>query len=144
MLILAVIIVAGLVALSWLDVQDSSTKGTVEVPDAITKTAAGMAREARALVAEAGRPEAPKFRLVTLTGQPYTQESLRGQPALLMFWAPWCKVCQRELPVLGQFYLKQKPTPLRVLAIGFADTRGHVEEYVRAHPSTFVFPTAYD
>ena len=143
MLILAVI-AAFLVTLSWRDENDSSNKGTVEVLDAITKSSAVMVRDARALAGEAGRPEAPKFRLVTLAGDAYSQESLKGQPALLMFWAPWCQVCQRELPILGQFYLKAKPALLRVLAIGFADTRGHVEGYVKANPSTFVFPTAYD
>ena len=142
-LILAVI-AAFLLTLSWRDETDFSAKETLEVVDATIKTSGGMARDARALVVEADRREAPKFRLVTLAGDAYSQESLKGQPALLMFWAPWCKVCQRELPILGQFYLKQKPAPLQVLAIGFADTRGHVEEFVKAHPSTFVFPTAYD
>lgn len=102
------------------------------------------ARDPRALAADAARPTAPAFRLTTFSGDVYSEESLRGQPALLMFWAPWCQVCQRELPVLAQFYLKQKPAPLRVLAIGFADTQRHVEDFVKAHPSTFLFPTAYD
>ncbi|MGH7166068.1 MAG: TlpA family protein disulfide reductase [Nitrospiraceae bacterium] len=86
----------------------------------------------------------PKFRLVTVTGEVYTQETLRGQPALLMFWAPWCPVCQRELPLLGDFYRTRKPPQLRVLAIGFADSRQNVDAYINAHPGTFSFPTAYD
>ncbi|TKB80900.1 MAG: TlpA family protein disulfide reductase [Nitrospira sp.] len=87
---------------------------------------------------------APAFRLTTVRGEVYSTESLKGQPALLMFWAPWCHVCQGELPILAQFYLKQKPASLRVLAIGFADTRGHVEDYIKTNPGTFPFPTAYD
>ena len=86
----------------------------------------------------------PAFRLTTFGGEVYSVESLKGKPALLMFWAPWCQVCQRELPLLAQFYLKQKPATLRVLAIGFADTRQHVEDFVKTRPSTFPFPTAYD
>lgn len=87
---------------------------------------------------------APTFRLTTFGGEVYSDESVKGKPALLMFWAPWCQVCQRELPILAQFYLQQKPASLRVLAIGFADTRKHVEDFVKTRPSTFPFPTAYD
>ena len=91
----------------------------------------------------AGSP-APAFDLVTLTGEAYSKDSLKGQPTLLMFWAPWCPVCRKELPVLGQFYKTEKPAKLRVISIGFADERGNVEAYVKANPDTFVFPTAYD
>ncbi len=86
----------------------------------------------------------PDFELVTFTGEAYDNHSLKGRPALLVFWAPWCKVCQRELPPLGQFYRQNKPAQLQVVSIGFADTRTNVEAFVKARPSDFVFPTAYD
>ncbi len=94
--------------------------------------------------ADATRPATPHFRIVTFDGKVYDNASLKGQPTLLMFWASWCQVCQRELPLLSHFYQKEKPAQLRVLAIGFADTRANIEGYVKSHPSTFVFPTAYD
>jgi len=87
---------------------------------------------------------APSFDLVTLGGETYSNKLLQGQPALLMFWAPWCNVCQRELPVMAQFHDHEKPSQLRLISIGFADRRGNVEAYVSSHQSTFVFPTAYD
>ena len=88
--------------------------------------------------------EAPKFELVTLDGQSYSKASFSGQPTLLVFWAPWCHFCQLELPILAKFYRESKPEQLRILTIAFADTRPNVEEYVKANPDTFVFPTAYD
>jgi thiol-disulfide isomerase/thioredoxin len=94
--------------------------------------------------AAAGVVNAPEFRVVTLAGEPYTRATLEGHPTLLVFWAPWCKVCQRELPILGQFYRQEKPERLRVLSIGFADSRATVEQFVKGRPGTFVFPTAYD
>jgi thiol-disulfide isomerase/thioredoxin len=94
--------------------------------------------------ADAPRRVAPNFRVTTFAQEVISKESLKGHPALLMFWAPWCQVCQRELPLLAKFYLHDKPAVLKVLAIGFADTLSHVEKFVKAHPNTFVFPTAYD
>jgi thiol-disulfide isomerase/thioredoxin len=94
--------------------------------------------------ADAPRRVAPNFRVTTFAQEVISKESLKGHPALLMFWAPWCRVCQRELPLLAKFYQHDKPVALKVLAIGFADTPSHVEQFVQAHPSTFVFPTAYD
>ena len=89
-------------------------------------------------------PAAPAFDIVTLQGESYSRDSLRGQPALLVFWAPWCQVCQRELPELAKFYQNDKPKALRLLSIGFADLRTNVESFVKARSDIFVFPTAYD
>ncbi|WP_447969275.1 TlpA family protein disulfide reductase [Nitrospira sp. M1] len=88
--------------------------------------------------------EAPEFEIETFDGQRYNNASLRGQPTLLVFWVPWCHFCQLELPVLAKFYQENKPKQLRILTIAFADTRANVQEYVKANPDTFVFPTAYD
>ena len=87
---------------------------------------------------------APEFSVDTLTGDTYTSAMLKGQPTLLAFWAPWCKVCQKELPVLAEFSQHEKPAQLRILSIGFADSRGNVEEFVKARSAVFVFPTAFD
>jgi thiol-disulfide isomerase/thioredoxin len=105
---------------------------------------AGSAEERLVVAAEAVNPETPEFEMVTLTGEALGKASLKGRPALLVFWAPWCRVCQRELPLLGQFYLHEKPAQLRIISIGFADTRGNVEAFVKARSGVFVFPTAYD
>lgn len=97
-----------------------------------------------AAMAGGADPAAPAFELVTFSGDAYSRESLKGRPVLLVFWAPWCRVCQRELPLLGQFYRQDRPAQLRVVSIGFADTRTNVEAFVQARPDAFVFPTAYD
>jgi thiol-disulfide isomerase/thioredoxin len=87
---------------------------------------------------------APAFELVTFAGESYSNESLKGQPVLLVFWAPWCKVCQRDLPLLSEFYQRDKPAQLSVVSIGFADTRTNVAQFVKERSGTFVFPSAYD
>ena len=87
---------------------------------------------------------APQFELVTLAGESYSNDALKGKPTLLVFWAPWCQVCQRELPLLSEFYRHDKPATLGVLSIGFADTRTNVERFVKERHDSFVYPTAYD
>ncbi len=86
----------------------------------------------------------PEFELVTSTGDVIGNATLRSRPALLVFWAPWCNVCRKELPEIANFYRRDKPEQLYVLSIGFADLRSNVETFVKARPEVFVFPTAYD
>ncbi len=97
-----------------------------------------------ALSAAPALPTAPAFEAVTFAGEAYSNDSLKGRPALLVFWAPWCKVCQRELPLLGEFYGRERPAQLHLISIGFADTRASVEQFIKEHPGRFVFPSAYD
>ncbi|MBA3965289.1 MAG: TlpA family protein disulfide reductase [Nitrospirales bacterium] len=87
---------------------------------------------------------APEFQLRAFDGHTYSKVSLHGRPTLLVFWAPWCRYCQMELPVLAKFYQANKPDQLQVLTIAFSDSLAHVEEYVTSNPDTFVYPTAYD
>ena len=71
--------------------------------------------------ATVGTP-APAFELVTFSGETYGNPAQKGRPVLLMFWAPWCKVCQRDLSLLSEFYQRDRPGQLGVVSIGFADT----------------------
>ncbi|MET0516926.1 MAG: TlpA disulfide reductase family protein [Nitrospiraceae bacterium] len=95
-------------------------------------------------LAEAAAATTPPFELVTFGGAGYSNTSLKGKPALLVFWAPWCKVCQRELPSISRFYEDGRPTTLEVVSIGFADTRSNVEAFVKERAESFAFPAAYD
>ena len=95
-------------------------------------------------IAAAANAAIPSFELVTFAGEAWSDKSLQGRPTLLVFWAPWCNICQKELPLIEQFYRHNKPAQLRVLSIGFADTRTNVEAFVKARPGVFVFPTGYD
>jgi len=93
---------------------------------------------------QAAREEAPDFRVSSLKGEHFSNFKLEGERALLMFWAPWCGVCQQELPKLAQFYKHDMPDDLQILTIGTSASLGEVEQYVTRHPRTFTFPTAYD
>ena len=48
-------------------------------------------------VAQATVVQAPDFNIVALNGERYSKAALQRQPTLLLFWAPRCRVCQKEL-----------------------------------------------
>lgn len=104
----------------------------------------GFAMEVGALPVEAAITTTPPFELVTFGGAGFSNASLKGKPALLVFWAPWCKVCQRELPGISRFYTEEKPAILEMLSIGFADSRTNVEAFVKERADSFAFSAAYD
>lgn len=97
-----------------------------------------------AVTSHASGPKVPAFELHALDGQTYTDRHLLGQPTLLMFWASWCHVCQRELPKVHALQERMKGKPFQVLAIGFADAEINIRDYVASHPSDFNFPVLYD
>ena len=87
---------------------------------------------------------APDFRLQTFDGKTVSKSSINGQPTLIMFWAPWCRVCQAELPGVHDFHEAMKPHGLQVLSVGFADAKENVVEYINSHADIFTFLSAYD
>ena len=86
----------------------------------------------------------PEFEVYSIDGRYFSSESLEGEQTLLMFWAPWCGVCRRELPKLAQYYRETGSAQMQILTIGSADSSDRVEAYVADHSDTFVFPTVYD
>jgi cytochrome c biogenesis protein CcmG/thiol:disulfide interchange protein DsbE len=46
---------------------------------------------------------APALPSDRLSGAAITLASLRGRPALVVFWASWCTPCEQEAPVLERF-----------------------------------------
>jgi len=46
---------------------------------------------------------APTLPASRLSGEAVTLASLRGRPALVVFWASWCTPCEQEAPALERF-----------------------------------------
>jgi cytochrome c biogenesis protein CcmG/thiol:disulfide interchange protein DsbE len=46
---------------------------------------------------------APALPSDRLSGQAVSLRSLRGRPALVVFWASWCTPCEQEAPALERF-----------------------------------------
>ena len=62
--------------------------------------------------------------------------SLHGKPLLLNFWATWCPPCVEELPLLEDFYLKNRAAGLQVLGLA-VDKLQPVQTFLQKQPLSF-------
>lgn len=70
---------------------------------------------------EAPDPRRPDFTLKDLDGMPRSIVEWEGQVILLNFWAPWCKPCREEMPMLVQLQQDFGARGLQVLGLAIDD-----------------------
>ena len=79
------------------------------------------------------RTVAPAFDLVDLDGKRWSPDALRGQPAVLYFFAPWCGVCAASAPQL-RWFDRWASGDVQVVLIGLDwASRDELVEYARRH-----------
>ena len=92
---------------------------------------------ATALWAFAGSNEgepAPRFRAKTLTGETFTNESVKGKVVLLQFWTTWCPYCRNEQSLVDDIHREFEDKGLVVLAIDVGESKKTVRKYLADHP----------
>lgn len=60
-------------------------------------------------------------------------ELVKGKPALITLWAPWCGPCVEEMPLFQKALEKYKDR-LQVIALGVEDSRLAFQNYAAKHP----------
>jgi cytochrome c biogenesis protein CcmG/thiol:disulfide interchange protein DsbE len=61
---------------------------------------------------------APDFTLQDLDGKEYTLSSFKGKKVVMIdFWATWCNICKREMPVLESVYKEYQPKGVEFFGI---------------------------
>lgn len=65
-------------------------------------------------------------------GTPHTIAELRGQPAVVNFWATWCAPCKEEMPRLQKLAQSYRASNVRFVAISLdaPETMGKIDEVV--------------
>jgi peroxiredoxin len=76
-----------------------------------------QAWRARDLLPADERTLAPDFVLADLDGRPWRAADLRGKPAVIYFFAPWCGVCAASSPQLRWFH-RWRGDDVQVLLVG--------------------------
>jgi len=69
-------------------------------------------------------------------GRPLAMADFRGRPLLMNFWATWCPVCVRGMPLLNAFYQEQRARGWSVLGLAI-DRPSSVREFLQREPLAF-------
>ena len=77
-----------------------------------------------------GKP-APRFTAKTLSGERFSNDSIKGKVVLLEFWATWCKYCQNEEGYLDQLDKEFGPQGFVTLAIDVGEDKSTVKKYLQ-------------
>lgn len=64
----------------------------------------------------------------------FTNESLKGRPVLLQFWATWCGYCRSDQPAVDKMVREFGPKDLVVLAVDVNQSKKKVQEYLQHSP----------
>ncbi len=76
---------------------------------------------------------APDFQLTQTDGAQVSLESLRGRPAVVVFWTAWCPFCKEEAPRINELSAKYEARGVSVLGINIQDsearTAGGVKDF---------------
>lgn len=76
---------------------------------------------------------APNFELRDLSGKTVTLKSFQGSPVLLDFWATWCGPCRMSIPLVQEFYERNKSTGLMVVGLNMDDDMSGVYAFVKKY-----------
>jgi peroxiredoxin len=80
---------------------------------------------------------APDFTLETLDGGMVSLSDLRGQVALINFWATWCPPCREEMPAIQNVYDRYRDQGFTVLAVNLLETNAEVAAFAEELGLTF-------
>lgn len=69
-------------------------------------------------------------------GAPVRLQAFRGKPLLLNFWATWCPPCIEELPLINDFFKKNRSNGWQVLGLA-VDKPSAVQTFLQKMPLDF-------
>ncbi|MBT8094822.1 MAG: TlpA family protein disulfide reductase [Gammaproteobacteria bacterium] len=77
---------------------------------------------------------APPLRGVTLSGEPYDLDNAGARPALVYFFAPWCKICAASADNLARLRRWRDADEIEILAVALDwATADEVRTYAERH-----------
>ena len=69
--------------------------------------------------------------VVLFDGTRFDSSTVRGKVTLLYFWASWCPICRKEMPIVQTHYLAYRDQGFTVLAINFRDKEENARNLLR-------------
>jgi thiol-disulfide isomerase/thioredoxin len=80
------------------------------------------------------REAAPHFNAKTISGETFTNSSVKGKVVLLQFWATWCQYCRAEQNIVDKLQKEFADKGLVVLAVDVAESKKKVKQYLQENP----------
>jgi len=68
-----------------------------------------------------------------LAGQPVALEQLKGNVAVVNFWATWCPPCRKEIPDLVEAHAQYRERGVAFLGIAVEDNRELVQDFAHTY-----------
>ena len=83
-------------------------------------------------------PVAPNFTVATLgdAAKKISLSDYKDKPVIVNFWASWCPPCQKETPLLAQWYKQQHGT-VNLIGLDENDTTANAQKFARAKGVTY-------
>jgi thiol-disulfide isomerase/thioredoxin len=69
-----------------------------------------------------------------MSGEKFTNDSVKGKVVLLQFWATWCHYCRDEQGLVDQVDKEFSSKGLVVLAVDVAESKKKVVSYLQENP----------
>ena len=92
-----------------------------------------LAFQSRNMLAADGQP-APELKGITLAGVPYDLADVSDRPALVYFFAPWCKICAASSGNLNRLRRWRDPADIEIVAVALDwNLAQEVRDYVQRH-----------
>lgn len=92
-----------------------------------------LAFQTRNMLATDGRP-APELRGLTLGGEVYDLGDASARPALVYFFAPWCRICAASAGNLNRLRRWRDAEDIEIIAVALDwGSAEDVREYVKRH-----------
>ncbi|MCH9728704.1 MAG: protein disulfide oxidoreductase [Actinomycetia bacterium] len=110
----------------------SETDSTAEPTPSAAATTSAAAATTAPVDSPPAVPAQLQFNSTTISGEPFSGETLAGKPAVLWFWAPHCPTCQREAPMVGQ--IADANPNVTFLGVAGIDELPAMKEFVEKYP----------
>lgn len=99
----------------------------------VKKLMCGIVLISCALVSARAREAEPDFSARTMSGQTFTNRSLRGSVVLVQFWTTWCPVCRSDEAAVDAINSEFSRDGLFVLAVDVGEGDATVRDYLLRH-----------
>lgn len=94
---------------------------------------AALAFQSRNMLSADGDP-APGLRGVTLSGEAYDLDKVGEKPALVYFFAPWCRICAASAGNLNRLQRWRDDNAIEIVAVALDwQTLDEVRQYAERH-----------